>query len=725
MPRSRFLALPIAALSILAFAPACKKEMAEPARQDKPTALLSPDFGQPAGKPADDLSQKVEALTGARTRAVWSHHTGTGSPDPFCSGSSHQLHGLDTRDGRGLRVILAAKNNYSRPLITPDGGRILFTRKLVTRPKEDDATKIFDMTIMLTDWAGAEPKALAAGYALDVWQDPASGRQWVYAAQDIPPTHRIAWSANKLIRFRLDDPSEVETVWDQTSISPDNTQLSADGTRASGQTPWPHGGQYVMQPGNVASFEPTITGCWAGMAPDNSYVSWMLDGSHRVATLTALAPAKKSWRLNFNQLAGLEKSEIYHPRWSNHPHFITLTGPYLAETKPGEGSIISKGGRTAEVVIAKLNATATGFEGSVTLTDNDSTDAYPDVWIEGASGATLGDFPQGLTAAKAATDWPADKSHLVFLWEALGQANQVRLADGKNLECHLDPKGAALFGPRLEMQLATGAFAPNALSRAHLENALKDTSAWTLETVLLPPSLPAARQPLSGDLLAFPGWTFAFSDDALVINGQTLSHPPLALPCHLAFRFDGGQLTLFLNGNPQPPITAAPDAAQQATRFGGDTPLLAGLQGIALHRAALQDATLAASHLFWESRLESVLKQNPPRVRLRGKLVETTGLPTPEGIDPYTRAMVAYVYDVEQVLEGDYDGRQILVCHWSMMDLKPCAGLPRQLGESFDLLVEPLDIDKHHPELKGQRVLDDTSAYDLGKWYDITPPQLQ
>jgi hypothetical protein len=58
------------------------------------------------------------------------------------------------------------------------------------------------------------------------------------------------------------------------------------------------------------------------------------------------------------------------------------------------------------------------------------------------------------------------------------------------------------------------------------------------------------------------------------------------------------------------------------------------------------------------------------------------------------------------------------------MDRKPCSGFPRKPGDSFELLVEPLDLTLHHPELEGQRVLDDTTAFDLEKWYDIAPPKL-
>ena len=684
------------------------------------SSSVAPVPRAPLAAPSDALSIEVEALTGAHTRAVWSHHLGTGSPDPFCSGSSHQLHGLDTRDGQGVRVILAKKNTYSRPLLSPDGGTILFTRKVITRPKEGDATKTFDLTVMATDWQGAEPRALAPGYALDMWQAPGGGPVWVYAARDVPPTHRISWAANKLVRFRLDDPSVEEVVWDQTQISPDNTQLSADGKRASGQTPWPHGGQYLLSPEGTG-FLPTITGCWAAMAPDNSYLSWMLDGNHRMATLFTAAPERKTWPLRFNEIAGLEKGEIYHPRWTNHARFITLTGPYIAERGGEEGSIISKGGRSAEVVIAKLNDTATGFEGSVTLTQNDSTDAYPDVWIAGGDKAVLAAFPQGLSAAEVAHDWPAEEGKLAFLWEALGQPNQIRLPDGKSLECHVEAEGAALFGRRMDMQLATGAFKPAALVQSHLVKTMAKDESWTLQAALLPPVVEPSEAGLNGALLELPGWRIELVDGNIALYGIALNHPPLSLPAHLAIRRDHGNLTVFINGDALAPLPLTPLSYVTEAKFGGGM-LAAGLQGISLHLIPLSDEAIKAGHQYWKQRIAKALEHNPPRVRLRGKLVESTGVPTAESIDPYTRAMIACVYEVEEVLEGSYEEKQILVCHWALMDRRPVAGLPRKVGDSYELEVEPLDLEKHHPELEGQRVLDDTTAFDLEKWYDIAPP---
>lgn len=697
------------------FLSACK-EKAKRSTQDSETIQRKPTV-----QPSDTLSLQVEALTGAHTKAVWSHHIGTGTPDPYCNGTSHQLQGFDSQDGRGVHTLLSKKGNYSRPLITPDGESIIYTQKNVTRLREKEDTKAFEMTIMITDWQGSAPRELAKGYALDVWRNPASFKLWVYAAQDIPPTHLISWSAKKLIRFALDTPSQIETIWDQTEISPDNTQLSADGHRASGQAPWPHGGQFILAP-ESKKFMPTVTGCWSGMAPDNSYLSWMLDGNHRMVTVFTSSPESKTWQLKFKEMAGFEKGEIYHPRWSNHAQFITLTGPYIAE-RGGQGSIIGKGGRTAEVVIAKLNSSVTGFDGHVTLTQNQNADAFPDVWIANGESATLSHFPQGLSAEKNTQAWPTETTHLAFLWEALGKPNQINLPDAKSLECYVEPEGTALFGPQLDMQLAAGTFKPNALSQAQISKALTESPSWTLEATLLPPSLPHNQSTRSGSLISLPGKQIALNDGKLTINGTHVDHAPLELPCYLTFRHDGNQLTTFINGTAIPPITIPALSDATATQFGGGS-LPLGLQGIALHTTALPDSAINSSHRFWQSHFTQTPAQTTPRIRLRAKLVETTGVPTPEGIDPYTRAMIACVYDVEQVLEGTYEAKKILVCHWALMDRQPCSGFPRQVGDSFELLVEPLDLKLHHPELEGQRILDDTTAFDLEKWYDITPPKL-
>ena len=95
-------------------------------------------------------------------------------------------------------------------------------------------------------------------------------------------------------------------------------------------------------------------------------------------------------------------------------------------------------------------------------------------------------------------------------------------------------------------------------------------------------------------------------------------------------------------------------------------------------------------------------------------------MPTEEGINPYTSAMVACIYDVVSVSEGVYTGKQILVKHWGMLTRQIVAGFPRAVGQEFDLVVEPLDA---HPELKGDRAME-LDVFDLETFYDVSTPSV-
>ena len=78
------------------------------------------------------------------------------------------------------------------------------------------------------------------------------------------------------------------------------------------------------------------------------------------------------------------------------------------------------------------------------------------------------------------------------------------------------------------------------------------------------------------------------------------------------------------------------------------------------------------------------------------------------------------LYDVEEVLEGNYGGGKILVRHWAMMDEKPVPGWPREIGKSYELEVEEWAA---HPELTGARVME-TGIFtaDLIVYYDVATP---
>jgi len=58
------------------------------------------------------------------------------------------------------------------------------------------------------------------------------------------------------------------------------------------------------------------------------------------------------------------------------------------------------------------------------------------------------------------------------------------------------------------------------------------------------------------------------------------------------------------------------------------------------------------------------------------------------------------------------------VNHWSIMDKIPLSGIPRKLGQSYTLEIEPYH---EHPELEGERRWND--FFEESEFFDITPPQ--
>lgn len=663
--------------------------------------------------PEDALSKQVEALTGAPTKVLWAQHLGTDNTDAYSTGSNHQLMGLDTRDGLGAHVLLKAKGNYSRPLISPDGSKVIYTQKKYKL--DSKKRKHYSVKIMATDWDGSEPKELNNGYAVAVWNDPATKIDWVYAARDIVPSSRIAWAARELVRFPLNAPDKVEPMWNRTQISPDNIQFSRDGHRASGQFAWPNGGHFIWK-ADESEFLRTMTGCWAAMAPDNSYVSWMLDGNHRQANLYAPGSPPKTWHLDFSKIEGLSKGEIYHPRWTNHPRFIALTGPYLGERSKTGSGFIGKGGKTAEVIIAKIRPDLQGFEGSVKLTTNTFGDSYPDVWIESGPTAQLESFAQGSTQDLDAERWPKDSKGLVFAWEDRERVAAIKLPDHRLLDCSVEEVGAARYGRALDMLLDAGSFTPQEDAQAMIIAAM-NKDVWTVEFFLRARVIGEAAQG-SGPVLSAPGVTVSIADGALKVNDVVVAAAPFALPAHISLAAAGGKISATVNGGAAVEVPVSKAGEGRGMTLGGGN-LDLGLTGLAVFNRALSAGETKTHQDLWLARHAAL--PDPGRVRIMATLEEESAMPTEEGIDPYTRALVTYVYKVDSVIEGKLAEKRITVKHWAMMDLKPCQTFPRKVGQSYELMLEP---DEMHKELEGQRAVDDTTAFDLTVWYDVAKPEL-
>ncbi|MCL2669803.1 MAG: hypothetical protein FWE89_03870 [Syntrophaceae bacterium] len=309
---------------------------------------------QTAGSP---LAYDIPALP--RFRVVWVQDTGDGG-DVNARGSALRLMGMDTADGNGERAILGSLGNYVKPLITPRGDRVVYSDWLQKK-------------IFVVNWDGSGRRVLSDGFGLALWQDPGDGREWLYYGHE--EMMEGGFHCRAVYRKTLENPGEGELVWDKAPVNIDSFRLSTDGRMAGGNMPWPDGGVAHLPNGSLEIF---TRGCWADLttAGGKSYY-WIFDGAHRNLTFFSL-PEKKRWQVRINGAPGIEGHEVYHPRWSNHPRIMAMTGPY----KVGSGgNRIEAGGREVEIYVGRFNADLTNIEFWWKITDNDRGDFYPDIWV--------------------------------------------------------------------------------------------------------------------------------------------------------------------------------------------------------------------------------------------------------------------------------------------------------------------------------------------------------
>jgi hypothetical protein len=326
----------------------------------------SKDDPQPSESQESFEAGPIEEFTGGRTKIVWAQQQNPAKIDAHAVGNNHLLFALDTGDGKPPHAVLPDRGNYAQPMITPDGQRIVFTRKVRIKTKNGQT---LEPTIEVVNFDGSGLRPLGDGYAQDIWQDPDTGIVWVYAGADFIPVTTTAPCCERLVRFQLDSPERRELVWDKTQLSMEMIQFSPDGKRFVGLFPWPAGG--LADPAS-GTWTPLADGCWTAISPDANYNSWVFDANHEDIHLFD-AQAKEIATVALNTAPETRGHEVYHPRWSNHPEFIVVTGPY--------GSSKKKKGAAIEIYLGKFSPELDSISGWLKVTDNQLAEIYPDVWI--------------------------------------------------------------------------------------------------------------------------------------------------------------------------------------------------------------------------------------------------------------------------------------------------------------------------------------------------------
>ncbi len=365
------------------------------------TGIGEPDEEVPAAEPGGARAVSVPANTepvptpiGDRAapanphlRVVWTRDVGDGT-DFFSLGDRLLLMAHDSRDGRGERVVLNETASYAKPLIAPDGESIVFS---IRRQN----------AVYAIDWDGTGLRRIADGFGLDVWADPADGRQWVYVGVDEAPTDPPSYPAVR--RHWLADPTVSEIVWDAQPVSGDSFQVSADGGNASALLPWPTAGVADL---NTGTWRKLGEGCWTAFSPGEEPLFWYFDGAHRNVTIVNIETEER-WQVSVSDGPAFGGFEVYHPRWTNHPRALVVTGPYTVGDRANK---IRGGGRQVEVHVGFFDETFTTISSWSRVTHNDHPDFYPDAWI---APGTLPERPERVAGAAVDTVSDRDESGVV------------------------------------------------------------------------------------------------------------------------------------------------------------------------------------------------------------------------------------------------------------------------------------------------------------------------
>ncbi len=669
--------------------------------------------------PAEDL----RALTGAPTRVVWVQDAGD-TAAVYSERPTLRLMGLDTEDNKGERAILPDIARYSKPIITDDGTRVAF----------GDLDK---QTVNVVNWDGTGLRTvLTHAEFQDVWTDPRTGIDWIYAKVE---EQRGDKTAGVIRRYRLDDSSVSELIWDKTPVF--NFMVNGDGRAASGgvsdggNTPQ---GIFLIPNGGFAA---RAGGCWPSMSPDNSLRSWVFTGSHRsihFGVTTDRSGKGYSYGVEFNKSPGLTvtgQEELYHPRWSNDIRFITATAPLYNWSYSAAAKIPNDVAEKVEIYLGKFTNDMHGIERWVKVTDNHRGDYWPDAWVKPAPGAPAWMDSEPSLAAGTNTAAEPDHTAQVFLWNTGADSNQlIDAKTGAIRQCGGQLHGDARFARYNVLDLSGGSFVPDDTAGPWLQ-AVKTGGAFAFEAVLTP----AADTPNEGVLLAFSAdlnqgnLVLAQQDGWLTLRLRGREGAPLQLvrlsagqPSHVIVSYVPGNLAVYVNGQ----LVVRPDAPVVPVSTWTPQPLLLGdaasgghdwagrMEGIGLFGRVIAQAEARQRFDAYTERVASRPKQTA-RAVVQAKLIGTCPPADPRGIAPYKRCLSVQQYQITEVIEGEVADKIISVAQWSVLDAKVVpAYLQFKKGQSYRLVLESWS---DHPEQESERMINGDFEEEGELYYEMRP----
>jgi hypothetical protein len=679
------------------------------------------------GNAAKEKESKLKKFTGTHTRVVWVQEQAKGG-DTFAFSNHFKLVGFDSQDGQKERYLLDETANFYKPIFTPDGQQVVVS----SRTKQE---------IYLVNFNKGNKKLLGKGVALDVWKAPDTGKTWVYALAGDGPENKY-FSTHPLIRFPLNKPSKRQPVWNKTHLSWSNFDLSRDGKLAGGLFPWPDAGILTFAENTWKKYG---QGCWTALSPDNSGILWIFDGQHRNLNFIN-SFTEKSWKVNINSAPGIDGFEVYHPRWSNHVQFMTMTGPYVE----GEGgNKIGGGGQGIEIYLGKFSPNLEKIEGWFKVSHNQKADFYPDVWLANgyeSNFSTREATSQAVKNAEQPTSTSENSEEVLFTWKNLKAEN--KLAESSPLgfqQLNVLPVQRAFFNRYLEMELHGAGYTAEWPGK-EAASILQKQKQLGIEFLFTP----ERTAPTTQGQLVFIGSNKTSKDSyglrvsqlaagldiELFAPSSSLAHiqiPDLFhehRPEHIYIAVEKSALKVYAGGVLLREIKIKDShfaSWQEADLVFGQTKtdvfdndqnniFNAAISNVAVHSQPLSAEGIAAKSKQISEKLQG--RKPLETLSFQGKITEVSKVPAPESLGAYSRTLVVNRYAIDpKSVEGEYSEKEILVAQWAVLDRKI---LPETaaftVGSQAKLKVHPFDA---HPELEGERLMMDMFDPDLELYYQV------
>ena len=674
-----------------------------------PFVLISPCLGEQAQEAAGSFSTLRE-FTGAPTRVVWIQDLFK-NRDVAAKGKHLRLMGYDSEDGKGERAILGGPENFMRPLLTPSGRQVVFS-------------SVTANNVQVVDWSGKNRKVVTEGLAVATLGDPEKDIEWVYVARS-PLRKSKGRTFQRLYRVQLDNPGKEELVWDKTVFG-EVVHLSGDGKRFSAEIPWPDCA--VM---DLDKMEPRRfgRGCWPAIAPDQSHRLWFFDGAHRNLEMIDGGKGTQQ-RIPLTTAPGIKGNEVYHPRWSNHPRYMVMTGPYTIREG---GNNIRGGGGGIEIYSGRFNKGYTAVEAWFQVSHNQRADFYPDMWVARSKKDDqdiAADQKKEIDPGPARSEsWPLVNDDLLFAWENVNAANEWRSAGENFFQTEIAPEGNGRFALNYQMDLTTGWYRAKRLPEPDLDE-LSAVQAVSLEFVLT-----VQGQGDSDDLnLVTLGGenqgetTLKIDGGKLVIEwGRDREKKETVLlgripkgMSHLLLELDPEEASISVNGDPKRtyPLSHAPITAWPIV-FGDPGGNASHHTEVLLERVSLYARKLNENDNTRLSRLFSHEQEERKAIVpivVKAELLSASSIPQPSDILPYRRGLVANEYRIVEVLEGEIEAPEILVAHWAILDGQGWPVPEQTVGQVYQMRLDSFD---NRPELEGERLSMESDNLLLPMYYDI------